>query len=62
MLLEAVIAWARAKNARYLDLGVTLGNSPAMRLYTRIGFEPVGAPQPFRPGSELLGQPMRLKL
>jgi GNAT superfamily N-acetyltransferase len=62
MLLEAVIAWARAKNARYLDLGVTCGDSPAMRLYTRAGFESVGQPQPFRPGSKLSGQPMRLKL
>jgi len=62
MLLEAVIAWARANNACYLDLGVTYGDSPAMRLYTRAGFEPVGQPQPFRPGSELLGQPMRLTL
>ena len=62
MLLEAVIAWARAMNASYLDLGVTCGDSPAMRLYTRAGFEPVGEPQRFRLGSELLGQPMRLKL
>jgi hypothetical protein len=62
MLLDAVIAWARAKNARYLDLGVTCGDSPAMRLSTRAGFEPVGQPVPFRPGSELLGQPMRLNL
>lgn len=62
MLLETVIAWAKAKNAYYLDLGVTFNDSPAMRLYTRAGFEPVGEPQPFRQGSELLGQPMRLKL
>ena len=62
MLLEAVIAWARAKNASYLELGVTCGDSPARRLYTRAGFEPVGQPQLFRPGSELMGQMMRLKL
>ena len=62
MLLEAVIAWAKARNARFLDLGVTCGDSPARRLYARAGFEPVGEPQHFRPGSELLGQPMRLKL
>ena len=62
MLLEAVIAWARAKNASYLELGVTCGDSPARRLYTRAGFEPVGKPQLFRPGSELMGQMMRLKL
>jgi GNAT superfamily N-acetyltransferase len=62
MLLEAVIAWARAKNASCLELGVTCGDSPARRLYTRAGFEPVGQPQLFRTGSELMGQMMRLKL
>jgi GNAT superfamily N-acetyltransferase len=62
MLLEAVIAWAWAKNASHLELGVTCGDSPARRLYTRARFEPVGQPQLFRPGSELMGQMMRLKL
>jgi GNAT superfamily N-acetyltransferase len=62
MLLEAVIAWARVKHACYLDLGVTCGNSPAVRLYMRAGFRPLGPCQPFRPGSDLLGQPMRLEL
>jgi GNAT superfamily N-acetyltransferase len=62
MLLEAVIAWARARNASYLDLGVTCGDSPARRLYERAGFKPMGEPQPLRPGSQLLGQPMRLAL
>lgn len=62
MLLEAVIAWAKSKDARTLNLGVTLGNSPALRLYTRAGFEPTGEPQPLRQGSDLLEQAMRLKL
>jgi GNAT superfamily N-acetyltransferase len=62
MLLEAVIAWARARNASSLDLGVTCGDSPARRLYERVGFKPMGEPQPLRPGSKLLGQPMRLTL
>jgi ribosomal protein S18 acetylase RimI-like enzyme len=62
MLLETVIAWAQAHRARYVDLGVTLSNSPALRLYQRAGFEPAGEPQPLRPGSELLGLPMRLTL
>jgi ribosomal protein S18 acetylase RimI-like enzyme len=62
MLLEKVIAWARAKDATYLDLSVTFDDSPAMRLYTRTGFMPVGEPQLFRQDSELLGQAMRLKL
>ena len=62
ILLKTIIAWAKAKNARYLDLGVTLGNNPAMRLYRRTGFEPAGEPQPLRPGSDLLGLPLRLDL
>jgi ribosomal protein S18 acetylase RimI-like enzyme len=62
MLLEAVIAWAKSKDARALKLGVALGNSPALRLYTRAGFEPAGEPQPLRQGSDLLELPMRLKL
>ena len=52
-LLEAVIDWASARQAHYLDLGVTCGDSPALRLYTRAGFEPVGQPQPLRPGAPL---------
>ena len=62
MLLEAVIAWASSKNAVSLDLGVTLRDSPAMRLYTRLGFEPAGPLEPLRPGSPVLEQPMRLDL
>jgi len=62
MLLDEVVAWAKAKNASYLDLGVTYRDSPAMRLYRRAGFEPLGQPEPLRPGSNLLGLSMRLKL
>jgi GNAT superfamily N-acetyltransferase len=62
MLLETVITWARAKNARYLDLGVTFTNSPAMRLYKQAGFKPVGESLSLRQGSDLLAQPMRLDL
>jgi GNAT superfamily N-acetyltransferase len=62
MLLEVVIAWARAAKLCYLALGVTCGDSPAMRLYVRSGFRPRGEPEALRPGSELLMQPMRLAL
>jgi GNAT superfamily N-acetyltransferase len=62
MLLEVVIAWAKAAYVHYLALGVTCGDSPAMRLYLRAGFKPVGEPEPLRPGSELMAQPMRLAL
>ena len=62
MLLEAVIAWAKSMDVRYLDLGVTYRDSPAMRLYQGAGFTPVGQPEPLRPGSDLFGQSMRLNL
>lgn len=62
MLLDAVITWASEKNASCLELGVTSGNSPAIHLYTQAGFEILGQPEPLRPGSDLLCQPMRLKL
>jgi GNAT superfamily N-acetyltransferase len=62
LLLEAVIDWARSSNARSVALGVACGETPARRLYARAGFEPVGAPEPLRPGSAVLAQPMRLEL
>lgn len=62
LLLEAVIAWARAQHATFLDLDVTCGESAARRLYERAGFQPRGEPHPLRPGSQLLSQPMRLAL
>jgi len=62
LLLEAVTTWAIGNHVHFLELGVTCGDTPAMRLYTRAGFEPVGQPHPIRPGAELLSQQMQLKL
>lgn len=62
MLLEAVIAWARQAGVQQLALGVTLNETPAMRLYSRAGFVPSGRPQPLREGSDLLVQAMVLML
>jgi len=59
-LLDAAIAWARARGARAMGLGVVCGNDAARRLYERAGFRDVGAPQPQRPGSGLMEQRMRL--
>lgn len=61
-LLHEAILWARSANARSVQLGVTQGDTPAVRLYARAGFRPFGAPEPLRPGSPLLSQPMRLAL
>ena len=55
LLLEAVIAWAKEKNASYLVLGVTYRDSPAMRLYQRAGFAPVGAARAVTAGIGIVG-------
>lgn len=62
MLVEAVIHWARERKLQILELGVTCGDTPARRLYVRAGFVPYGPPELVRPGSELMGQYMRLNL
>jgi len=62
MLLRAAIDWAQRSNAQALVLGVTCGDTAAGRLYSREGFKPDGPPQPLRPGSPVMAQPMRLVL
>jgi GNAT superfamily N-acetyltransferase len=61
-LLRAAILWARSRRAKLVQLGVTCGDSAAMRLYLREGFQAVGVPEPLRPDSALLEQTMRLVL
>ncbi len=42
-LCDAVLAWVRADTSiAYLDLAVFASNTPALRLYERLGFERVG--------------------
>lgn len=60
-LLRTAIAWARSRNARVVQLGVTCGDTSAMRLYIREGFEAFGVPAPLREGSPL-SQTMRLAI
>jgi GNAT superfamily N-acetyltransferase len=61
-LLRKAVDWAKSRRAGAVHLGVTCGNSSAVRLYQRAGFENVGPPQPRRPDSPLLEQAMRLAL
>jgi len=61
-LLDAVMRWARSRNACSIHLGVTCGDSSASRLYGRKGFEAFGPAEVLRPGSALKFQPMRLPL
>ncbi|QLC73828.1 GNAT family N-acetyltransferase [Pseudomonas sp. LPB0260] len=60
--MQAVISWARARDATAVCLGVTLNNGPATHLYLKAGFVPSGATEPLRPGSALLVQSMTLCL
>jgi ribosomal protein S18 acetylase RimI-like enzyme len=60
-LLDAAIAWARARRARALHLDVTAGDGAAARLYRRTGFIDAGAPVP-RAGTALSEQAMVLPL
>lgn len=61
-LLEAAIGWAQQVDARCVRLGVTVQDSPALRLYTALGFRPAGPLEPLREGSRLQSQPMALSL
>lgn len=62
LLLGTAVAWARRRGVRVVQLGVTCGDTPAARLYTRAGFVAHGAVEPLRDGSPLLSQTMRLVL
>ncbi len=57
-LLLAALDWAQAVGARRVRLGVTVGDSPATRLYLANGFVRLGAPEPLREGSPLMAQSM----
>ncbi|MEJ2632817.1 MAG: GNAT family N-acetyltransferase [Acidihalobacter sp.] len=61
-LLHAATEWAFNAGAKAMLLGVTVANSPAMRLYLRYGFTRIGQAEPIREGSVLLAQTMQLKL
>jgi GNAT superfamily N-acetyltransferase len=61
-ITNAVIAWARDLGLRTLRLGVTSSHPSALQLYRQAGFVEAGQPEPLRPGSPVLCQPMQLVL
>lgn len=61
-LLRAALDWARRHDMQRVRLGVTIQDSPAMHLYTALGFKPIGPPEPLRAGSALMSQGMELVL
>ena len=60
MLLTAFLDWAKAEQVSRAELGVTIADSAAWKMYTRLGFRPCGDPEPLRPDSNLLVQRMIL--
>ena len=52
-LLDMAVDWARMAGAHTVRLDVTVSNRPAVALYERAGFRPVGDPKPLRAGSAL---------
>jgi GNAT superfamily N-acetyltransferase len=61
-LLEAAVSWAARAGMKRVGLGVTVADTPAMRLYMGCGFRPDGALEPLREHSPLMVQPMSLAL
>lgn len=47
LLINAVLKWARRRNARSLVLMVTSNNGPAVRFYERLGFTRTGRSEPY---------------
>lgn len=61
-LLKEAVSWAESVAVNRIRLGVTAGDTPAMRLYAACGFRPDGALVPLREHSNLMVQPMSLAL
>ncbi|QKK99765.1 GNAT family N-acetyltransferase [Pseudomonas sp. 13159349] len=61
-LLARAVAWAEGRGAQRIRLGVTIADTPAMRLYRSNGFCDIGLPEPLRQGSSLSSQSMELNL
>lgn len=61
-LLNAIVVWAQDRGAEQVELGVTAGDTPALRLYERAGFRRTGQEEALRPGSKLTAQILRLEL
>ena len=61
-LLARAIGWAREQRVAAVELDVTAGDTPAVRLYKRMGFEETGAPLPMANRRGLQEQAMRLLL
>ena len=61
-LLDAAIAWGGARGLEVLELWVTEGNTPALRLYEQAGFADTGRREPLASNPALQTMHMSLHL
>jgi GNAT superfamily N-acetyltransferase len=61
-LLQAAINWALLSGARFVKLGVSVGDTPAVKLYHRAGFIFFGDEEALREGSSVMAKNMVLTL
>ncbi len=61
-LLSTAVEWARLAGAQAIELDVTYGDTPAMRMYAKAGFAALTEPTPPYTGAQLLVQHMRFRL
>ena len=61
-LLARAVDWARQRGAKAVELDVTAGDTPAVRLYRKMGFRETREPVPMANRDGLQEQAMRLPL
>jgi len=61
-LVEAAVDWARERKVQSIHLRVTCGDTAAVRLHQRAGFQSFGHPERCDHAPFELAQPMRLDL
>lgn len=54
-LIEAIVAWGRARGASTMEFAVTESNAVAITLYERLGFRPTGKRRPLASDPTLTG-------
>lgn len=61
-LIEAIVAWGRARGARVMEFAVTETNDVAIELYRRVGFVPTGRRRALDSNPRLVGMFMTMSL
>jgi GNAT superfamily N-acetyltransferase len=61
-LIEAIVAWGRARGAHVMEFAVTETNEVAIALYSRMGFAPTGRRRALKSNPQLVGMFMAMSL